>query len=85
MFGTFKVFKDLVENLSGNKIKVLTIYNGKEYFNKNLHHLCEESGIQMQHFVPYTPHQNGVAERMNRALKEMDTCMLEAKYLSPKL
>ena len=39
----------------------------------------------MQHFVPYTPQQNGVAECKNRALKEMATCMLEVKYLSPKI
>ena len=35
--------------------------------------------------MPYTPQQNGVAERKNRALKEMDTCMLEDKYLSPNI
>ena len=39
----------------------------------------------MQHSVPYTPHQNGVAERKSRALKEMATCMINAKELSPKL
>ena len=39
----------------------------------------------MQHSVPYTPHQNGVAERKNRALKEMATCMIEEKDLSTKL
>ena len=39
----------------------------------------------MQHLVPYTPHQNGVAERKNRALKEMATCMLEVKDLNPEL
>ena len=39
----------------------------------------------MQHSVPYTPQQNGVVERKNRAMKEMATCMLEAKYLYPKL
>ena len=39
----------------------------------------------MQHLSPYTPQQNGVAARKNRALKEMATCMIEAKYLSPKL
>ena len=47
--------------------------------------LCEYNVIQMQHLVHYTPQQNGVAESKNRALKEMVTCMLEAKYLSPKL
>ena len=39
----------------------------------------------MQCFVPYTPQQNGVAERKNRALKEMDTCTLEDNYLYPKI
>ena len=39
----------------------------------------------MRYFVPYTPQQNGVEECKNRALKEMATCMLEAKSLSPKI
>ena len=38
----------------------------------------------MQHSVPYTPQQNGVAERKNRDLKEMATCMIDAKDMSPK-
>ena len=37
----------------------------------------------MEHFVPYTPQQNGVAEHKNRSLKEMDTCIMEDKELSP--
>ena len=36
----------------------------------------------MQHIVPYTPQQNGVAERKNRTLKEMANCMLQSKGLS---
>ena len=36
VFEIFKVFKDLVENLSGNKIKVLRTDNGNKYENKNL-------------------------------------------------
>ena len=39
----------------------------------------------MQDFVPYTPQQNGVAERKNRALKEMETYMMEAKDLNPNI
>ena len=72
-------------NQSGNKIKVLRIDNGKEYVNKNLQNLCEESGIQMQYSNPYTPRQNGVAERKNRSLKEMATCMIEVRDISPKI
>eukprot|EP00253_Pinus_taeda_P028044 PITA_28044 len=36
----------------------------------------------MQHIVPYTQQQNGVAERKNRTLKEMANYMLQAKGLS---
>ena len=39
----------------------------------------------MKHSVPYTPQQNGVAERKNRALKEMETCMIETKDLNPNI
>ena len=62
-FEQLKIWKELVENQSGIKIKILRTANGKEYVKKNLHHLCEECGIQMQYSTPYTPQQNGVAER----------------------
>jgi hypothetical protein len=38
----------------------------------------------MQHIVPYTPQQNGVAERKNRTLKETTNCMIQSKGLSLK-
>ena len=38
----------------------------------------------MHHSIPYTPQQNGVAKRKNRSLKEMETCMMEAKNFPPK-
>jgi len=38
----------------------------------------------MQHSIPYTPQQNGVAERKNRSLKEMETWMMDAKNFPPK-
>ena len=61
VFETFKVYKDLVENACGKNIKVIRIENGKEYANNILEKHCEECGIQMHHYVPYTPPQNGVA------------------------
>eukprot|EP00253_Pinus_taeda_P033067 PITA_33067 len=36
----------------------------------------------MQHIVPYTPQQNGVAKRKNQTIKEMANCMLQYKGLS---
>ena len=47
VFETFKVFKDLVEKLSENKIKVLRNDNGKYYLNNKIQHICHEIGIQM--------------------------------------
>jgi hypothetical protein len=38
----------------------------------------------MQHTVPYAPQQNGVAERKNHTLKEMDNCVIQSKGLSLK-
>ena len=81
----FEQWKELVENMSGKKIKFLRTNNGNEYVNKNLNQLCEECGIQMQHSTPYTPQQNGVAERKNRSLKEMATCIIEVRELNPKI
>ena len=85
VFETLTIWKDLVVNKSGNKIKILGNDNVKEYVNKKFQHLCQECGIQMQHSVPYTPLQNGVEQRKNMALKEMENCMIEAKDLSPHL
>ena len=36
VFDTFRLFKALVENISGNTNKVLRNFNGKEYVNKKL-------------------------------------------------
>ena len=81
----FTELKALIENASGQKIKILRSDNGGEYVSNELLHICSQSGIQIQHSVPYTPQQNGVAERKNRSLKEMTTCMLEAKKLVANL
>ena len=83
VFDLFKVFKALVENQSGRRLKILRSDNGGEYVNSKFIQYCKDVGIQMQHSIPYTPQQNGVAERKNRSLKEMETSMMEAKTLPP--
>ena len=84
VFGLFKVFKALVENQSGRKLKVLRSDNGGEYVKSEFIQYCVDVGIQIYHSIPYTPQQNGVAERKNRSLKEMATYMMEAKNFPPK-
>ena len=61
----FTEFKALIENASGRKIKSLISDNGGEYIISEFLKICANGGIQIQHSVPYTPQQNGVAERKN--------------------
>lgn len=72
----FKQFKNLVENETEKRIKVLRSDNGKEYINKEFKLFLEKFGIQHQTTNPYTPEQNGLAERMNRTLVERAKCMI---------
>lgn len=76
VFEKFKQFKNEVETQCGRKIKVLRTDNGTEYCNSQFIKFIRESGIVHQKTAPYTPEQNGVAERMNRTLIERVRCML---------
>ncbi|XP_046472611.1 uncharacterized protein [Neodiprion pinetum] len=73
---TFANFKNLVENQTGKRIKTLRTDNGKEYCNNELLSLLQKAGIQHQTTNPYTPEQNGVAERKNRTIVERARCMI---------
>lgn len=76
----FKKFKEEVENELERKIKTLRSDNGKEFCNKDFSDFLAASGIKHQTSSPYTPEQNGLAERMNRSLVERAKSMLfEAK------
>lgn len=72
----FEDFKALVENQTERKIKVIRTDNGTEYFTQKLEEFCRRFGIQHQHSVPYTPEQNGIAERANRTIVERAKGML---------
>ena len=76
VFETFLVWKKMVENQTGRKIKVLRSDNGTEYRNDQFSIFCKKEGISRHFTVRDTPHQNGVAERMNRTLLEKVRCML---------
>jgi hypothetical protein len=55
--------------------------NGREYMTNALMEHFEKQGIQMECTVPYTPEQNGVAERLNRTIVEKARCMLLSSNL----
>ena len=70
-FDMFKTFKAEVENQLNGKIKVLRTDRGGEYTSGILDEFCKEHGIVHHYTLPYTPQQNGVAERRNRTLMDM--------------
>src|SRR6202040_861145 len=47
------------------------IDRGREFVNEKLERWCKEQGIELRLTAPYSPPQNGVAERMNRMLTEL--------------
>lgn len=44
---------------------------------KEFNNFCAKHGIQRQYSTSYTPPQNGVVERWNHTITEMDRCMLQ--------
>ena len=50
--------------------------NGGEFCKKKFEEFCKKCGIARQKNTPYTPQQNGVAERMNITLMEKERSML---------
>lgn len=49
--------------------------NGTEYRGE-LTDILQKAGIRHQTTTPYTPEENGVAERLNRTLEERARCMI---------
>ncbi|KAJ1704767.1 hypothetical protein LUZ63_004546 [Rhynchospora breviuscula] len=80
-FHTFKKFKAMAENQTGMHLKMLRSDRGGEYQSNEFREYCESEGIQHQLTMPYTPQQNGVAERKNRTVVELARSMLKSKGL----
>ncbi|GJV26366.1 retrovirus-related pol polyprotein from transposon TNT 1-94 [Tanacetum coccineum] len=72
----FKTYKAEVENKLDKKIKNLRSDRGGEYESNDFAEFYSTFGIVHQTTAPYSPQQNGVAERKNRTLKNMINSML---------
>lgn len=70
-------YVNLVENITGKKIKNLRCDNGKEYINKEVCQFAKEKGISIATCPPYVHELNGVAERFNRTIMDSARCLLK--------
>ena len=93
VFNKFKSWLAMVENAHetklktlqvGRKLKVLHSDNGGEYLSTHMRDFLRERGIQHRLTAPGNPHQNGIAERLNRTLIELVRSMLHQKQMEKK-
>lgn len=57
---------------------------GGEFLSKEFETFCANAGIHRELTTPYTPEQNGLAERKNRTMLEMTRNMMKSKHLPNK-
>nr|AAB51275.1 reverse transcriptase, gag, polyprotein [Volvox carteri f. nagariensis] len=79
-----QVVKDallLLENQTGRRVREIVSDRGREYVNVKLRAFFAERGIRHNISAPYTPEQNGRAERLNRTLLEKVRAMLQESGL----
>ncbi|XP_071719288.1 uncharacterized protein [Rutidosis leptorrhynchoides] len=100
VFDNFVEFHNLIKNQFNVDIKVIRSDNGTEFCNNQMETFCHTKGIIHQTSCPYTPQQNGVAERKHRHLLNVvrslmfqgglplnfwSECVLTAVYLVNRL
>ena len=64
------------------KVRKFRSDNAKELISKAMDTMLLEEGIQPEHSAPYSPSQNGLAERYNRNVLEMMRCLLHQSPFS---
>lgn len=62
-------------------LRTLRTDNGGEFVNSSFQKFCASLGINHELTDPFTPQQNGVAERMNRTIADKVVCALHDSHL----
>lgn len=77
--------KFLADSAPFGRVKCLRSDNGTEYMSKEFQSLLRKHQIKHETSAPYSPHQNGTAERHWRTLFEMGRCQLLQSGLSKEM
>ena len=75
----------MLETQSDTKLRAVRTDNGGEYVNDTLLQFYKSKGITHEKTAPYTPEQNGAAERLNRTLMDRSRAMLLDAHLPQHL
>lgn len=84
VFQKFVDYKNSVEKCLEKNIKIVRSDGGGEYIGKKFEQYLITHGIKHEKTAPYTPQQNGVAERYNRTIVEKVRCLLFDAKLNKK-
>ncbi|PRQ49208.1 putative RNA-directed DNA polymerase [Rosa chinensis] len=83
-FPLFQVFCAFIANQYSASVKVLQTDGGGEYTSHIFKEFLAKNGISHQLSCPYTPQQNGLAERKNRHIVETALTLLNNASLPPR-
>jgi transposase InsO family protein len=82
-------FLKRAQNEFDAKVKKIRSDNGSEFKNTKVEEYLDQEGIKHEFSAPYTPQQNGEAERKNRtSLSRQGQCLMRTRILitcGPKL
>ncbi|KAJ9520535.1 hypothetical protein QJQ45_007415 [Haematococcus lacustris] len=79
---TVRTVIEQLETQSGYRCKAIRTDNGTEYVNSRMREYCASKGIVHQHSAPYSPQQNGAAERLNRTIFEKARSIIHSADIS---
>lgn len=76
VFSTFLSFKAYVETQFATPLQILRIDNGTKFVTKQMDAYLTQHGVIHQLSCPYTPEQNGIAERKHQHITETAIALL---------
>jgi hypothetical protein len=81
----YKEYEAWIQTQFGKRLKIVRSDGGSEYVNAQFDAHLSSRGTKHEKTAPYSPQQNGIAERLNQTLVSHARAMLLASNLPKKL
>lgn len=85
VFEHFKHFVKMIDTQHDFRVRIFRSDNGTEFCNQNMANFMKERGIVHHRTIPYTPEQNGSAEREMRTIGEAARTLIHSRSLNKAL